>query len=545
MSLAEALSIYCSLNVLIVIGFGGLAFVSAVLKYLALEFSARAQLSLHYFILITCFVLSALQPLLPGNEVFSPPAKVWSAPSLKKFNSAYETASQRGYLSIQTPVGDSTLKVDHIVVISSALAMLLLLLGGMYLLRDLRWLSRTQRQSFLIRKLGRVRVYVNEAVGVPFCYWLPGQTNIVVPIAIMARRSSYLMAVAHEFQHHRQGDTRWVYLIRLLKWICFINPAVHLWDRWISEVQEFACDETLVDQKKVESQAYARCLIEVAQSAIHYRQGPVGATGARLMVERKLLKRRIQKMLQQQSTPLGRSIRVSIGLLLVSIMGASAYASKGLVQDRRVSMSQAKAMALRAQTDSGFPIVVNDLVLTQLNRFIGTPEGRQYMRNSLARMEGYRTVIGEVTARHNVPEELMAIPITESAYRNLTEAQSGTPGGAAGLWQFIPSTARNYGLYVAEEKENRVDGVNDQRLDVPLASDAAIRYLQSNNLRFKDWQLSVLAYNMGESAVQRGIAELRSRDAWVLIRNGFEGDKDYLPRVIAAIIVMRNPESVD
>jgi hypothetical protein len=50
---------------------------------------------------------------------------------------------------------------------------------------------------------------------------------------------------------------------------------------------------------------------------------------------------------------------------------------------------------------------------------------------------------------------------------------------------------------------------------------------------------------MGENAVQKGIDALGSRDAWTLIRNGYEGDKDYLPRLMAAILIMRSPESVE
>ena len=129
----------------------------------------------------------------------------------------------------------------------------------------------------------------------------------------------------------------------------------------------------------------------------------------------------------------------------------------------------------------------------------------------------------------------MAVPIIESGYQNLTEKDNQSMK-AAGIWQFIPETARNYGL--------RVDRKTDERLDVNLLTDAAMRYLQSNHLRFKDWQLSALAYNMGEDAVQKGMDALGSRDAWTLIRNGYEGDKDYLPKLMAAILIMRNPDSV-
>lgn len=241
-------------------------------------------------------------------------------------------------------------------------------------------------------------------------------------------------------------------------------------------------------------------------------------------------------MLSKSSTRIGRSISISVGLLLASIMGATAVASKGLVQDRRVSMSQAKAMAFRAQSEAGFPVVLNDLVLTQLNRYIGTPEGRDFMRDSLSRMENYRAAIAEHLKKYGIPIEIMAVPIIESGYQNLTEGQSNTSMKAAGLWQFIPSTAINYGL--------RVDSQKDERLDVGPNTDAAMRYLQSNNLRFKDWHLSVLAYNMGEDTVQKGMSALGSRDAWALIRNGYEGDKNYLPKLMAAILIMKNPDSL-
>jgi len=102
---------------------------------------------------------------------------------------------------------------------------------------------------------------------------------------------------------------------------------------------------------------------------------------------------------------------------------------------------------------------------------------------------------------------------------------------------FIKSTARNYGL--------QVDDQVDERLNVDLLTDAAMRYLQSNYLRFKDWHLSALSYNIGENAVQEAIRRSGSKDAWVLIRNGYENDRNYLPKLMAAILIMKNPESLN
>lgn len=524
------------MNLLILIGFAGLGVFSLVLKTIDLRLNARAELKLHYMVVLVILGLTVIHPLLPHNEAFSPAAKVWSAQSIKSFGQDYASSDKGGYLSLPTPMGTSTVSADQVVKIWSILGVILLLLGGLLISRDMRLLLKIKRNSYAIRRLGNVRILVNDDIRVPFSFWLPGQANIVIPSALLGRREDYKIAIAHELQHHRHGDTRWVYLMWGLKLVCIANPALYFWNRWISEIQEFACDETLVDRNKVESQAYARCLIEVAQTAIGQKRAPVCATGLTFLVERNLLKRRIERMFSKSSTRIGRSVSVLVGLVLATIMGAAAYASKGLVQDRRVNMAQAKAMAVRVQSQTGFPIVVNDLVLKQLNRFIGTPEGRAFMRDSLARMENYKIVIGDYLQKYSVPVEIMAVPLIESGYQNLTEGQSSTTVRSAGIWQFIPSTARNYGL--------RVDGTKDERLDIALNTDAAMRYLQSNNLRFKDWQLSVLGYNMGENAVQKGIDALGSRDAWTLIRNGYEGDKDYLPRLMAAILIMRNPESV-
>jgi membrane-bound lytic murein transglycosylase D len=263
---------------------------------------------------------------------------------------------------------------------------------------------------------------------------------------------------------------------------------------------------------------------------------PACATGLVFLVERNLLKRRIERMLKQNVFIKGKSIHMSLGLAIVVLMTGIAYASNGFVQDRRITMTEAMKLAAKAQQNSDFPVVLNEAVLKQLNRYIGTPEGRDFMRNALQRMEGYRSVIENKIKGYRLPDELLALPITESGYQNLSEGHNPHMK-AAGIWQFIPATARNFGLRVDEQK--------DERLDITLSTDAALRYLQANQLRFGDWHLAVLAYNMGESAVQKGIDATASRNAWILIRNGYEGDKDYLPKLIAAILIMKNPESVE
>lgn len=537
MSLARLLSSYFALNLLVVLGFVGLWAFSNLTKKLGIAIKARTELKLHYSILSILVALIFALPFFPRNEIFSPAAKVWSAQSIRDFGQQYSAPDQGGYLIVPTPSGTSVLPSDRVTAIWIVLGILLFASGTVLIARDLHSLLKIKDKAFLIRKIGHVRIFLSDDIQVPFCYWLPFQANLVIPSYLIEKPKDYKIAIAHELQHHRHGDTRWVYMMWLLRMICIFNPAIHLWSRWISEIQEFACDETLVDQNKVESQAYARCLVEVAQTVIHQKYVPVCATGLTFLVERNLLKRRIEKMLSRTSKTTGQSISVAAGIVMAVMMAATAYASTGVVQDRRVTLSQANAMAAKVKSQTGFPIVVNDLVLKQLNRYIGTPEGRDFMKNSLQRMGNYKATVASYFTKYGAPAELMAVPIVESGYQNLTQEQSGTPMKAAGLWQFIPTTARNLGLHV--------DDKQDERLDVGLNTDAALRLLQADKLRFNDWQLSVLAYNMGEVAVQNAMAATGSRDAWTLIRKGYEGDKDYLPRVMAAILIMNNPESVE
>lgn len=536
MSLAQFLSAYLNLNLLLLIGFAGLGLAAFSVKILRWRWSSRSELKLHYAALTLIIALSGLHLFLPKSEVFKPVAKVWTADTIKNFSRTYARGDSGGYLSVQMPYGESILQADRMASAGIVLGFLLILISGRFILRDLWRLRQLRRQSYIIRRHGRVSIYANEHVQVPFSYWWPGQINVVLPATLLSHHREYKIALAHEIQHHRAGDTQWIYILWILKWICVWNPVIYFWNRWISELQELACDETLVDRQKVDSQAYARCLLKVAQTASDQTYKPVCATGLTLLIEGHFLKRRIEKMLTQPTTLNGRAVSMVLGAALALVMGAAAFASNGLVQDRRVSLSQAQAMAAKVPVSpDGFPVVVNDLVLKQLNRYIGTPEGREFIRSSLQRMPNYKSTIVKYIEKYSAPEALLAVPVAESGYQNLEEKHNVY--NAAGLWQFIRSTARHFGLRVDDEK--------DERLNVALSSDAAVRYLMMNYLQFKDWHLSVLAYNMGEKAVQNAIQKTGVRDAWYLIRNGYEGDKDYLPKVMAALIIMNNPEALE
>lgn len=537
MSSANFFALYLNLNLLIATSFIALKLLLLFFKMIKLTLSARDALKLHYLLLMVTLMLSAIHPLLPHNDYFSPVVTPWSASGA--ISSPLQETGLKETLSIQfsdAVINHSSIRFDDWTLLT--IFALIIIIAAFSFFRELARLKNIRRSCVMMRKIGKVSILVSEQYLVPFSFWLPGQAYVILPVHLLYQHSALKISLLHELQHHRQRDTLWAFVLFSLKMFCFLNPFLYFWNHWITETQEFACDETLVDQKKVDSQAYARCLVQVAQTSFSQKGAPACATGLISMTKSNLLKRRIQKMFLKSSIQASRLTSMICCLLLSALLASATMASKSFAQTRRITLTQARALTEKAQSDSGFSIVINEAVVRQLNRYLVTPSARDSMREILNRKKAHYPQVQSYLTKYGLPEELAAVPIIESGYQNLPETQnSAWPHvKAAGLWQFIRSTARSYGLIVNE--------TIDERLNTDLSTDAAMRYLESNYLRFKDWHLAALAYNMGEQGVQKGIDATGSRDAWQLISKGYEGDKHYLPKLMAAILIMRNPELV-
>ncbi len=137
----------------------------------------------------------------------------------------------------------------------------------------------------------------------------------------------------------------------------------------------------------------------------------------------------------------------------------------------------------------------------QLSRKISeyVQQGSKSTAFMLGRAEHYLPVFEQYLRLYKLPPSLKYLPIAESLLRSGAVSDAS----AAGLWQLMPTTARAYGL--------RVDDTVDERLNIHLATDAAVRILKDNFEEFGDWHLALAAYNAGSGTVRKAIRSANSQ----------------------------------
>jgi hypothetical protein len=157
---------------------------------------------------------------------------------------------------------------------------------------------------------------------------------------------------------------------------------------------------------------------------------------------------------------------------------------------------------------------------------------RDFLASALTRVDRYRDMMSDELKRAYMPPLLHYLACIESGYR--TDARS--PAGALGLWQFMPGTARDYGL--------RVGGSQDERSDPLRSTTAAARYLRSLAFEFggESLMLVLASYNRGENAVRRSLKRMEDpysdRSYWALVQAGYLPTEtaDYVTRYVAAAV---------
>ncbi|HEV7348387.1 lytic transglycosylase domain-containing protein [Telluribacter sp.] len=146
----------------------------------------------------------------------------------------------------------------------------------------------------------------------------------------------------------------------------------------------------------------------------------------------------------------------------------------------------------------------------------------------LKRIERWRPLIEKTLRDNGVPTDFIYLAVAESEFQNTARSYAG----AVGMWQFMPATARDYGLTIS--------GDVDMRKDPKLATEAASKYLKWAHKHLGSWSLVAASYNRGLSGV-KGILNVQQTDNfWDLYLNPETGR--YVYRLIAFKLIMENPE---
>ncbi len=190
---------------------------------------------------------------------------------------------------------------------------------------------------------------------------------------------------------------------------------------------------------------------------------------------------------------------------------------------------KAKAQAEIKNTRSDLPLMMTDQVAGYITYFSG--RGRDTFERAFARSGRYHDMIVSTLKQEGVPQDLIYLAQAESGFHPLAVSRVG----ARGIWQFMGSRARGYGLSHNMWVDDRQDPEKSTR--------AAARHLKDLYNQFGDWYLAMAAYNSGPGRVQAAVRRTGYADFWELYRRNVlpKETRNYVPIILAVTIMTKNP----
>lgn len=156
----------------------------------------------------------------------------------------------------------------------------------------------------------------------------------------------------------------------------------------------------------------------------------------------------------------------------------------------------------------------------------------EHLQRTIDRSRLYLYHIVEEVEKRGMPTEIALLPMIESAFNPMAMS----PRQASGIWQFIPSTGRVFGL--------QQDAWYDGRRDVLAATRAALDYLETLHRQFGSWEFALAAYNCGEGCLARAIARNKAQGRPIRYADlGLPTEtRHYVPKLLAVRNILKNPE---
>ena len=180
-------------------------------------------------------------------------------------------------------------------------------------------------------------------------------------------------------------------------------------------------------------------------------------------------------------------------------------------------------------THSDLPLMMTDQVAGYINYF--STRGRPTLEHGLTQSGRYRELIENVLKEEGVPQDLIYLAQAESGFHPYAVSRVG----ARGIWQFMGSRAKGYGLHH--------DLWVDDRQDPERSTRAAAHHLRDLYNQFGDWYLAMAAYNSGPGTVQSAVKRTGYADFWELYRRNVlpKETRNYVPIIVAVAIMAKNP----
>ncbi|MCP4676715.1 MAG: transglycosylase SLT domain-containing protein [Deltaproteobacteria bacterium] len=470
---------------------------------------------------IFVWIVPLFGAFFPTTVPYDSPAQLWAATNAK--TAAVVEIGQQQFHAPSAGVFSNT-NLD-----SSTLFLGFWAIGvAFFSFRSFRqWLviRKMVEDSIVIKSIGRIKIRVADNC-IPFSFRLLDEAVVMIDSnSVASGGRDYKVAIRHELQHHRQGDTWFAYIIQIICIVSFINPAVYAWRRLQALFDEICCDSSLIERKVVSPKAYGACLLDMSNRFASKTFCIAGLT--QMSAKSSFLKRRINMLVLKNSR--WKRAAPLISILSVLWLLFVTFACDAFVEDNRISKEDIEIAAKGLESE--LHVVTIPKLTKRVNEFAGTDKGRVFFKTALGNKERFETIIEAGLEKYDLPIFLSAIALVESGFENL-DATKNTKADTAGIWQLSKNVAQQYNL--------RVDKTNDDRLDIAKETDAALRLLSDLHKRFGDWGLAIAAYNQGPEFIQKAIELHRTKSVWELMQKKIIND--YAAGVVAAVLVMKNTE---
>lgn len=189
-------------------------------------------------------------------------------------------------------------------------------------------------------------------------------------------------------------------------------------------------------------------------------------------------------------------------------------------EEKNFLIKEARLLNISIPEDSDIEYFINYYTTTK----------KYFTENALKRANYFLPMVKRVFREEGLPEELSYLAVVESGFNPFATS----PANAVGIWQFMPSTAKRFGL--------RMDDYVDERRDPYKSTVAAAKYLKFLYNTFGSWELAIAGYNCGEKCVQKRTDSVGSYKFSDIKYSLPKETMEYVPRFFAILLIAQNPQ---